>query len=48
MAHRSLGWEIGGLLAAKAILLAVLYFAFFAHPVTAQPSATAAHILGAR
>ena len=48
--RRRLGWEIGGLLAAKLVLLFGLYFLFFADdrqtPIDAP--AVGAHILGPR
>jgi hypothetical protein len=48
LARRRLGLEIGALLAAKLVLLIALYFAFFAQPAPNDPSATAAHVMGAR
>jgi len=48
LARRRLGLEIGALLAAKLVLLTVLYFAFFAGQAPNGPPATAAHVLGAR
>lgn len=46
MARRRLGWEIGTLLTAKAILLCALYFAFFdsSHQVVADARATTARL----
>jgi hypothetical protein len=48
MSRNRLGWEIGGLLAAKLVLLCALYFAFFdsRHQVDAGARATSVRLLG--
>jgi hypothetical protein len=45
-----LGFEIGALLCAKAVLLIALYFAFFdsSHQMRADSPSMTTHILGAR
>ncbi|HEV2652192.1 MAG TPA: hypothetical protein VGU69_13095 [Rhizomicrobium sp.] len=47
--RRRLGFEIGALLCAKAVLLAALYLAFFdsGHQMRGDAPAVRAHVLGA-
>jgi hypothetical protein len=42
---RSLGFEIAGVLALKLVGLAVLYLAFFAHPLATASANVVAHVL---
>jgi hypothetical protein len=48
LARRRLGLEIGALLAAKLVLLTVLYILFFGAPFHPQASAVASHVMGDR
>ena len=47
-ARRGLGYDLFGLLCAKAVLLGLLYFVFFgpAHHVATGPGAVSAHVYG--
>jgi hypothetical protein len=47
-ARRRLGYEIGAVIAAKLVLLSVLYFAFFAERAPNDAPAMAAHVMGDR
>ena len=47
-ARHGLSFDLIGILCAKAVLLGLLYFAFFspAHDVQTSPSAVSAHVYG--